>query len=147
MKMTFSLSALLVAGFLAGCAGSNGAGPDFVDVRLEGTQANQGQTGMAAFVEKGASTGLNFTISGVPSGTSSPLQLRSFIYPGSCANPGAQPAYSLNQDTQAYRGQAGWVMSKDVPVALSTLLAGSYAVVVRSSPADGNQNIFCGDIR
>ena len=28
-----------------------------------------------------------------------------------------------------------------------TLRAGGYAIVVRTSPADGNLEIFCGDIR
>ena len=140
------IAALLVAGLLSGCAGS-AADNQIVNVTLNATQANQGQTGMAVFVDKGDETGLDFTIGGVPSGVSSPLQLQAFIYPGSCANPGARPAYSLNQDTQAYEGQAGWVMSKVVPVALGSLTATEHAVVVRTSQADGNQDIFCGDIR
>ena len=147
MKLTQYLPALLAAGLLAGCAASNDGASQFVDVTLIASQVNQGQTGMAAFVDKGPSTGLDFTISGVPGGASSPLQLLSFIYPGACASLGSQPAYAMNQDTQAFEGQAGWIMSKEVPVALGTLLAGKYAVGVRSSPAEGNQNIFCGHNR
>jgi len=146
MNARLWISALLTTGLLAGCAGSAGDSR-IVNVTLNATPANQGQAGMAVFVDKGAETGLDFTIGGVPSGVSTPLQLQAFIYPGACSNLAAQPAYSLNQDTQAAPGQAGWVMSKVVPASLSTLLAGSYAVTVRTSPADGNQTIFCGDIR
>lgn len=146
MNTRLLITTLLTAGLLAGCAGSGGESR-IVNVTLDATSANQGQTGMAVFVDKGDTAGLDLTIGGVPSGVSSPLQLQVFIYPGECSNLGAQPAYSMNQDTQAAPGQAGWVMSKVVPVSLHTLLADSYAVTVSTSPADGNQAIFCGDIR
>ena len=145
MKTIHFLSMLLISSVLCACAGSTGS--NFIDVTLNGTAANRGQTGMAAFVDKGDSTSLDFTISGVPTGVSTPLQLLSFIYPGSCSSLGAQPAYALNADTQVFPGQAGWVMSKTVLVSLGNLVSGNYAVVVRTSPADGNQDIFCGDIR
>ena len=145
MKVSYPLPTFLLAVLLSGCAGSTGS--NFVDVTLNATAANRGQTGMVGLVDKGDSTSLNFTIGGVPSGVSLPLQLLSFIYPGSCANLGAQPAYSRNSDTQVFQEQAGWIMSKQAPVSLATLMAGSYAVVVSTSTADGGQNIFCGDIR
>ncbi len=141
------LTILVVAGLLGGCAASSGGNSSLAEVPLVGTQANKGQTGMAVLVDKGDSTDLNFTVSGVPVGASAPLQLLSFVYPGSCASLGAAPAYSLNQDTQVFPGPAGWGMNKSLPVSLSALRQSPYALVVRSSPADGNQNIFCGDIR
>jgi hypothetical protein len=140
-------STLLAAALLSGCAASSGSSTSFEDITLTATQANQGQTGMAALIDKGDSVALDFTISGVPGGASSPLQLLSFVYPGTCSSLGAEPAYSMNQDTQVFQGQAGWVMSKTLPVSLGSLRASPFAIVVRSSPADGNQNIFCGDIR
>ena len=147
MKLTQYRPVLLAAGLLTVCTAANVGASQFVNVTLDASQANLGQTGLAAFVDNGASTGLDFTIGGVPAGASTPLQLQTFIYPGSCTSLGSQPAYAMNQDTQVFPGQAGWVMSKVVPVALSTLLAGNYAVVVRTSPADGDKNIFCGEIR
>lgn len=146
MNTRLWICALLASGLLAGCAGSAGDSR-IVNVTLNATPANQGQAGMAVFVDKGDETGLDFTIGGVPSGVSTPLQLQAFIYPGACGSLAAQPAYSLNQDTQAAPGQAGWVMSKVVPVSLNSLIGGNYAVTVRTSPADGNLTIFCGNIR
>ena len=146
MRVGLFLSMIMGAGLVAGCA-SSGADSGLATVQLQATQINLGQTGMAVLVAKGDSTSVDFTISGVPGGASEPLQLLSFIYPGSCASLAATPAYSMNQDTQVFPGQAGWGMSKTLPVSLATLQASAHAIVVRSSPADGNQNIFCGDIR
>lgn len=147
MRVAYFLTVIVTAGLLGGCAASSGGDGGLANVQLQATRINLGQTGMAVLVAKGESTSVDFTISGVPGGASEPLQLLSFIYPGSCANLAAMPAHSMNEDTQVFPGQAGWVMSKTLPVALSTLRASAYAIVVRSSPADGNQNIFCGDIR
>ena len=139
-------AALLTAGLLTGCAGSVG-NKSMVDITLNPGPINLGQTGMAVFVDKGAQTALDLTLGGVPSGVSTPLQLQVFIYPGTCASLGDHSAYSLNEDTQAFDGQAGWVMSKVIPVGLGALLASPYSIEIRTSPADGNQEIFCGDIR
>jgi hypothetical protein len=38
-------------------------------------------------------------------------------------------------------------MFKTVPLPLATLRSGNYAIVVRASPADGGDDLFCGDIR
>lgn len=146
MNMHSWFTALLAAGLLAGCAGSAGS-KSMIDVTLIAGSANQGQAGMAVFVDKGAQTSLDLTLGGVPSGVSTPLQLQVFIYPGTCSSLGDHSAYALNQDTQAFDGQAGWAMNKVVPVGLATLLASPYAIEIRTSPADGNQAIFCGDIR
>jgi hypothetical protein len=44
------------------------------------------------------------------------------------------------------KSRGGWTLSKKAPVALSELRSGGYAIVVRTGPADGNLDIFCGDI-
>jgi hypothetical protein len=33
-----------------------------------------------------------------------------------------------------------------IPMDLSSLISGGYSIVIRSSPADGYRDLFCGDI-
>ena len=95
---------------------------------------------------------MNLTISGVPPWMLRPIQVFTFVYSGSCASHEARPAYTLN-DTVQVNAQSGsgvsgpYTMSKTVPVPMATLRSGEYAIVLRSSPADGNWDIFCGDMK
>ena len=87
-------------------------------------------------------------LSGVPGEAALPAHLYTFIYAGSCANPGERPAYALNERLlYPDPGQhSNWVMRKSVPVALDTLRSADYVLVVRTDPADGDSTIFCGQI-
>ncbi|MNZ89932.1 hypothetical protein D3C78_1088760 [compost metagenome] len=120
-----------------------------VDIELKATPLNADEIGRASLVAEGKRTGVVFFISGTPSGVTLPLHLYTFIYPGSCAALGAQPVYEMNQVVLADRVgslAAGWRMSKRVAVPLEQLRAGDYSIVMRTSPADGYRDIFCGEI-
>ena len=65
---------------------------------------------------------------------------------------GATPAYALNEIVQAQffgngRPSGPFTLEKTVPVPMDTLRSGNYAIVLRTTPADGNLDIFCGEIR
>jgi len=101
---------------------------------------------------QGDKTLIVLNISGVPPWVVRPVQLYTFIYTGSCAKHGATPAYALNAIVQAnFSGNGGpsgpFTLEKTAPIAMDALRSGDYAIVVRTSPADGNVDIFCGNIK
>jgi hypothetical protein len=49
-------------------------------------------------------------------------------------------------NTKNEAGSNGWSFYRNAPIATSELLSGQYSVVVRTSPEDGNVDIFCGDV-
>jgi hypothetical protein len=147
MKTKHALLGLSICVLLTGCASSNTADDSrFHNVRLNPGPQNQGSIAQAGLTDQGPITGLNLFVGGVPSGSSSPLQIYSYIYPGTCAQLGAQPAFSLNENVRANRVNNGWYLSKTAPISLVDLRAGHYAIVLRSSPADRNIELFCGDV-
>ncbi len=146
MKMNTGLLLGALAGLLAGCAGGAG-NKDILTMRLQAGPQNAGTIAQASLVARGDVTGINYVIGGVPAGTSRPLQLYTFIYPGSCAQLGSEPAYSMNNTVQTTLTATGWMMSREVAVSLDSLRTGNFALLVRTSPADLSIDIFCGDIR
>jgi hypothetical protein len=73
--------------------------------------------------------------------------LYTYVYSGSCARHEPKPAYSLNQVvTDNFNETEGIQLQKTVPLPYETLRSGHYSLVVRDSPADGNHDIFCGEL-
>ena len=139
----FLAGALVV--LLAGCAGSGGT--ELVsDIRFNAGPQNRGNIATLALAAQGEGTALTFFIGGVPPDTTLPLQLETYIYPGSCAWLGERPAFAMNSDIHATRVNAGWTLRKLVPAPLASLRGGGHAVVVRTTPANRSLDIFCGDI-
>lgn len=147
MNSTPWLAALLTAGMLSACM-TPATNPQVVNIRLNATEHNVGQIAQASLAAQGEATSLSFFIGGVPQWVIRPVRLYTFIYPGRCGHLGPSPAYAMNQTlvTHAVAQRRGWTLAKSVPVALSELRAGGYALVVRTTPADGGVDIFCGDI-
>lgn len=132
---------------LAGCPGSGGAG-DSVEIQLTATPRNAGRIGQATLSSRGERTELSAFVSGVPLGMTQPVRLYAYLYAGSCATHGAQPAYALNSTVLTSRlGPVdGWRLSRSAQVPLATLRATPHALVLRTAPADGGYDIFCGEI-
>jgi hypothetical protein len=95
-------------------------------------------------------------VSGVPPQVSTrPVHLYTFIYDGVCGKLGPDPAYSLLERVLASSpSSAGMVplagpftVSNTAPLPMQKLRDGNYAIVVKTSPADGNREIFCGNVR
>ncbi len=145
MKSRIQSVALIATVMVFGCTTSSN---QTVTIPLNATQRNLGQIANTTLAIQGNQTAFSFVISGVPSGTLRPLNLYTFINKGSCERPGPI-AYAMNDQINTNRISAtrGWTYSRSAPVAMSELLSGGYSVVVRTTPADGNVDIFCGDIK
>ncbi|MNZ34997.1 hypothetical protein D3C78_523850 [compost metagenome] len=146
MKMRLLMAPPVLAALCA-CA-STGSG-ESVNIDLQATQRNAGRIAQATLSPVDDKTYMTVFVSGAPQGTTRPLRLYTFIYPGTCAKPGAKPAYELNDTVVTHRRSRidGWSLYKMVPAPLATLRSGDYSIVLRTSPADGNYDIFCGDVR
>jgi hypothetical protein len=102
---------------------------------------------------QGDGTSLLLTLTGVPPWVSRPVQLYTYVYAGTCASHDEPPAFALNEIVQAglfsnnSPTTGPFTLPKRVPVPMSALLMHPHALVVRTSPADGNVDIFCGDIK
>ena len=117
-------------------------------IRLKGSRWNPAAAGTANFVATDETIRVNLVLSGISKFISRPLRILTFIYPGSCENLGEAPAYELNKIKKTNdKGSDTWGTSKTIPVALHSLIEGDYALIIRSTPADGNRDLLCGDIR
>ena len=146
MKIVSSL-ALVVA---VGCISSGAeAAKQIVAVPLDATIYNAGHIAQAIMTPLNSNqTEVNLYLSGVPENTAIPAHLYTYVYSGTCASHESKPAYELNQfvNTDFDTVGVGFRMWKSVPVAYDTLRSGSYALVVRAAPADGDRDIFCGNL-
>ncbi|MCY1248105.1 hypothetical protein D9M72_614990 [compost metagenome] len=120
-----------------------------VNIPLTASKQNTGEIGQATLTASGEATAMSIFISGVPSGTTRPVHVYSFIYAGSCTQRLTEvPAFEMNQRVLADKdnSKGGWTLWKKANVALSTLRSGNFSIVLRTAPADGNHEIFCGEI-
>jgi hypothetical protein len=147
------LASLVAAALSCGCAGTpDNRRSDTVSFVLQAGPRNAGETGRGFMTARGDRTLINLTITGVPPWVVRPIKLFTFVYAGSCAKRNARPAYALNDTVQvnAQNGTSGsgpFTIAKTVPAPMATLRSGEYAIVLRTSPADGNWDIFCGDMK
>ena len=83
-----------------------------------------------------------------------PLHVYTYLYEGSCGALPQQAAYSLNErvlvETQngnmAQSRRGAFTLSHELDVPLPQLLAGRYALALRSSPQDGGALLYCGEL-
>lgn len=144
MNRASCLALVVAVGAISACASRT----EIVDVPLDATPQNATHIARATLSPVGDHTGIVLTIGGVPHDLAVPSRLESAIYSGSCQHLSAQPAYQTRQANSVdYPSMAPrtrlWAQA---PVALSELTKGDYALLVRSSPADGSRALFCGNI-
>lgn len=146
MKIVSSLALVVAVGWISGCATT----PDsqITSVPLNATMHNAGHIAQATMIPVGSETQFWLIVAGVPQGTSLPGRLSSYIYSGSCANLSPKPAYDLNRGPNSvfYSQKSVQRFWKSAPITVDALRSGNYVLVVRQSPADGNRDIFCGDL-
>lgn len=143
--ITTGLAVVALTGLMLGCVSTAGD-KEMLTIRLKAGQQSAGSIAQASLVGRGDVTDITYVISGVPTGVSRPLQLYTYIYSGTCDQLSDEPDYSMNNTTQTTPTNAGWMLSRTVSAALSDLRLEPHALVVRTSPADSNIDIFCGDI-
>jgi len=147
------LASVIAATLTCGCAGTaDNRRPDMISFVLQASSRNAGETGKGFMTARGESTLINLTITGVPPWVARPVQLFTFVYAGSCAKRDSTPAYALNDTVQVHAqnsiGLSGpLTIAKTLPVSMDALRSGDFAIVLRTSPADGNWDIFCGDMK
>jgi hypothetical protein len=127
-------------------------GKEMVEVVLHAGPRNIGQNGRAWLAARNDATAITYTVTGVPPWMARPVRLYTFVYAGSCAQHSEPPVHALNESVQAglfSRSSAvgPFTLAKTVPQSLDALRSGAFALVVRTSPADGNVDLFCGDLR
>ncbi len=146
------LASVIAAALTCGCAGTADRRSDTVSFTLQAGPRNAGESGKGFMTAQGDRTLINLTITGVPPWVARPIQLFTFVYAGSCAKRDAAPAYALNDtvrvNAQSSIGLSGpFTLAKTLPVPMAALRSGEYAIVLRTSPADGNWDIFCGEMK
>ncbi|MBK5354704.1 hypothetical protein JFU37_19690 [Pseudomonas sp. TH41] len=146
MKIVSSLALVVAVGCISGC--SSVPDSQVTNVPLHATPINAGKIASPVMMASGNATVFWFAVSGEPMGSALPGRLSAYIYQGSCTNLGSKPAYDMNDGPNArfYSSASLQYFWKSAPVAFDTLRTGGYALVVRQSPADGDRNIFCGNL-
>jgi hypothetical protein len=109
------------------------AQPETVTVTL-GEQNGSGQNGTATLTANGDTTMVMVTVSG---GSSTPQPAH--IHPGTCANLNPKPIYPL---TSLVNGTS----ETTVPVSLSELVNGEFAINIHKSGPEASVYVSCGDI-
>jgi len=113
---------------------------------------NRGEVGQATLIGRGGNTDVTIMASGVPEDVTRPVHLYVYIHRGSCGQLQQQPDYSLTDHVLA---DVSWPMAfrngpytlrSTVAVPLEQLRGKPYAILVRSSPADGARELYCGDL-
>ena len=145
MNLNYQLTLSIIITSLLGCTTSS---DHVVTLTLDATRQNTGQIANVTLSSQGTQTAFIFFIGGVPNGTTLPLRLYTFINKGSCQQAGAM-AYAMNDrvDTDRMARTRTWTYSRTANVMMSALFADEYSIVVRTTPADGNIDIFCGNIK
>ena len=144
-RVAAALAALAAS---AGAMRAEGRSDGEFQIKLKASLRNQGEIAWASFAPNGDDTAMALNVSGVPSYFVRPVRLYTYIYRGNCVQLSASPAYELNEVVVPFRRPGPpFTLNKSVPLPSNQLRSGGYSVVVRSSPPDGNIELFCGDIR
>ena len=146
-------AARLAAALALAVRATGGEGADTVYVTLQATTRNAGQIGRAFLLPEGGGSRIQVEVSGVPPMLSTrPVHLYTYLYAGRCDQRSAKPAFALLDRVlaQTPSGTGGlrgpFTVSNTAPLPFARLTAGPYAIVVRTSPADGSIDIFCGNV-
>lgn len=139
---------LSTAGSLANAAM---AGRDYIRVRLQPVRESGAgsSTGYAVLEPAGKKTGVAVVVGRLPSGVVVPVHLYTYLAEGRCVNRASHGGYALDrvstQQGQVVTSGMTEVQGK-VQLPFDQLRQREYALRVRLSPADGGQEILCGNV-
>lgn len=148
MRLRLCVVAVLGAAAVAAAA-------DVATVTLQATPRNAGEIGRAFLMADGEGTRVQIEVSGVPPQLASrPVHLYTFIYDGRCDRRGDKPAYALLERVLAGSPRSSaivpaggpFTVSNTAPLPFERMRSGPYAIAVRTAPADGDVEIFCGNV-
>ena len=124
-------------------------------VQLSATGMNAGQIGKAFLRPQADSTVVTIEVSGLSVATTSPLQLYMAVFEGRCGRLAQNAKYMLdkvvrvtdaNNPTSLSSGSGPFRLTNTAPTTLEQLTGSPHALVVRTSPADENREVFCGNL-
>jgi hypothetical protein len=155
-KVAAAIAIVAIALQISACDTANyrAATGETVTIDLVASGRNAGETGKAFLLPRGDATQIRIDVSGSAVLVTAPVQLYMFIYEGRCGSLSAQPKYSLTQVVRVSSalnpgsmgsGAGPWTLSNPAPAPLAVLRGAPHALVVRTSPADANVDLFCGN--
>ncbi|MGJ7511462.1 hypothetical protein [Variovorax sp. GT1P44] len=124
-------------------------------VQFSATGMNAGQIGRAFLRPQSDATVVTIEVSGLSVATTSPLQLYMAVFEGRCGALAPNPEYMLdkvvrvtdvNNPTSLVSGSGPFRLTNTAPATLTQLTSSPHALVVRTSPADMNREVFCGNL-
>ena len=124
-------------------------------VKLDATPYNAGEVGQATLLPVNGNTRIVLSFSGVPPETTKPVHVYTYIYEGECDKLPKEPIHSLNDRVlvttpagrSGYSSRGPFSLSHSAPLPIEELLSGRFALGLRTAPADGDQLIYCSDVR
>ncbi|AMO23484.1 hypothetical protein GCM10027034_40140 [Ramlibacter solisilvae] len=120
--------------------------PPMARVDLQGNSPTTSRAGHAHLVLRADSTDVVVQVPPA-NGMTLPMHLYTYLHQGSCGSLGPATAEATRR-VLGYREPSGlWTVRNTLPVGANTLRASPHALAVRSGPADGNQLLYCGDLR
>lgn len=145
MKIVSSLVLVIAVGWISGGAAAT---KQIVTAPLNPTVYNSGHVAQAIMTPiSSRETEVLLLVGGVPNNTAIPANLYTYIYSGTCTSHEQKPAYSPNElVTDLYPEKGVIQLRKSVPAPYETLRSGGYVLVIKGSPADGDRDIFCGNL-
>jgi hypothetical protein len=149
------LAALAIVQFVtSGCAGTGltrSAAADAVVIPLQATSINAGKVGRATLLPLDGKTSILLHFTGVPGDNTVPVHVYTYIYEAGCGALPTKAAYALNENVLARGWDWGvggaFNLAHTTPLSMNELLSGRFSIALRSAPADGNQVIYCGEVR
>jgi hypothetical protein len=153
-----SIPTAVLAMLLVACASGAGTGPadaarpQVLTLPLHPSPAVANGTGQVTLAESKDATYVSVTVSRVPQGMTRPVHLYTYLYGGSCERLSPQPERALTKRVLAstpgirpvIRGPYSVGNRIDTP--LGELRSAPRAILVRSGPADGGMDLYCGNI-
>jgi len=101
-------------------------------------------SGLADLIEQGDRTRVVVSMTSVPSDPANP-SLIAEIHEGTCGDLGSAPLYAVENTLGGYP-PAPYYVGGILPVSLSALRSGPYAISVRTGPEAGSVELACGNI-
>jgi hypothetical protein len=118
-------------------------------VPLQASSYNKGQVGKATLLPQGSATRIVLWFSSVPNHLTLPVHVYTYVYEGGCSALPASAAMTLNDRVlvTSPSGIEGPKLVHTAPVPIDQLLTGRFSLALRSAPADGDQVLYCGELR
>jgi len=80
-------------------------------------------------------------------GLTRPMHLYTYVHQGSCASLGPRMIEATRRVLGYHETTGLWSVRNTIPLSVDTVRASPHALTVWSGPPDGDQMLYCGDLR